>query len=60
MQAKDLDLAIVILTRGTKMSSQPEDLRGHCDVAERGWRNWWQRYFVALRIEHKNENFHSF
>jgi len=48
MQAKDLDLAIVILTRGTKMSSQPEDLRGHCDVAERGWEKLVAKIFCCI------------
>ena len=35
MQAKDLDLAIVVLTRGTKRSSRSEDLRGRNDVKEK-------------------------
>jgi len=47
MHTKDLDWAIVVLTRGTKRSSRSEDLRGRFDMAERGRRIWWQRYFGA-------------
>ena len=40
MQAKDLDWAIMVQTRGTKRSSRSEDMRGRSDVAERGMRIW--------------------